>query len=170
MKNLKSIVITAFVIMLSINISIAQNDKQIGKKKSEVDQKIEMMEKRMENASPEEKAYMREKIEAYKNEVGNNANAFGQARAAASKDKIKQAYMDIEASYQVIDEKSEVIKAAEARLNDKIANNQISKEEAVKEQALIEKAKTELTEAHLAIKRQKRALDANRTKTIKVKQ
>lgn len=188
MKNFKTLVFTVIALVFCFNVTTAQSNKKAEKQKENAvkvvekrDKKIEMMERKLENATPEEQQKIREKMEAYKTERGNNGNAygknkgdlegkdFGQARAAEAKEKVQAVYLEIQEENTKIENSAIKIKQASERLELAIQNNEISQVEANEKRAKIEKALKELTDAQMALKRKRDKIDSYRVKTLNEK-
>ena len=188
MKNFKTLIFTVIALVFSINVTTAQSDKKAEKQKEKAikveekrDQKIEMMERKLESATPEEQQKIREKMEAYKAEKGNNGNAygknkgdlegrdFGQARSAEAKEKIQATYIEIKEENNRIEKSAILIKQASERLQLAIDKNEISESEANTKRAKIDKARKELAEAETALKRKRDAIDSYRVQTLREK-
>jgi flagellar biosynthesis/type III secretory pathway protein FliH len=161
MKNFKTIVFTVIALVFSLNVATAQSKKKAEKQKENAikvdekrDQKLEMMERKLENATPEEQKMIREKMEAYKAEKGNNGNAygknkgelegkeFGQARAAEAKEKVQTIYYEIQEENSRIKNSAIRIKQAEERLELAVRNGELSESAAAAKRTKIEKEST----------------------------
>lgn len=190
MKNLKTLVFAVVALVFCVNVTSAQSDKKTEKQKVKAenivekrDQKIEMMERKLESASPEDQVKIREKIEAYKAEKSNNGNAFGKnkgdlegkefgqdrAAQAIAKEKVQQVYFEIQEENERIEKNSIKIKQAAERLELSIQNNEISATDAANKRVKIEKARKELSEAQTALQRKRETIDAYRVKALREK-
>lgn len=156
--------------------------KQGLKGNSDEDEVIKKLNHKMENATPEEREEILKKIEAYKAEKNSHGNAFGknkeglegkefgENRAIEAKEKINQAYLEVEESNARIEIASSRIKAAEEELYKAEKNKTLSEDEIAIRKEKLAKAKKELHETEVALKKQKETVDAKHAEVIKEKQ
>ena len=153
------------VLMLGLSLNaIAQNKDKPTMKKAEVanskenqEKTIKMLEERMQTASPEEKAKIQQKLDAYYGKNREHANDLSK-----SKEQIQEAYFKYEESERKLEHAKRDIEKSENELFLMEKENKISKEELAIRKQRLQKAKEELNISQEALKKQKEALKAKR--------
>ena len=168
------------VLMLGVNASLLAQEKEkstlkkveISNDKENEEKAMKLLEERMETASPEEKARMQKKLDAYyarKNEKGGVSE---QERLALkqSKEQIQQAYFQKMESERKLEDAKMRIEQAENELNALEKEGKLTKEELELRRQKLEKAKEELEKSQIALKEQSEAIKAKRLELKKTKE
>lgn len=185
MKRLKMILIVTVLVVFSSNQTmLAQNKTKAVKEEAQkvkVEDKVmleddandeirmEQMKRKMEEATPEERAKIEAKLSELKHQKANNGNAygktkgdmegseFGKQRAMDAQEKLKNAYQEtneVEASLEASQIK---IKEAKSKLEE--AKNQgMSEDDIKKREAKIMAAEKELKEARGALENSRKVI------------
>lgn len=159
----KNLFVTGLLILGFNSITIAQNKEKPSLIKAQSnnteneEKTIKLLEEKMQTASPEEKAKIQQKLDAYYGKNRKHANELSK-----SKEQIQEAYFKYEESERKLEHAKRAIEKSENELILLEKENKISKEELANRKQRLEKEKEELNKSQEALKNQKEAIKAKR--------